>query len=163
MPGLLNLCAGFVSDRATKVLMLQSGEADIIDEVPPDMIDGLEKNPNVTIRTVPSHRTNFITINTFRKPFDDVRVRKAMAHAINWQEIIDKLYAGLGYRQGALTPKIIEHYNPNLQPYDYDPHRCCYFADVKRPGGASPLCLKDNRRDPLAGRAVRMGHRKSRC
>ncbi len=123
VPKISQVIFRFVSDRATKVLMLQSGEADIIDEVPPDMIAGLEKNPNVTIRTVPSHRTNFVTINTFREPFDDVRVRKAMAHAINWQEIIDKLYAGLGYRQAALTPKIIEHYDPNLEPYEYDPEK----------------------------------------
>ena len=113
----------FVSDRATKMLMLQSGEADIIDEVSPDMIDDLEKHPQIDVRSVPSHRTNFITINTFREPFDDVRVRQAMAHAIHWQEIIDKLYGGLGYRQAALSPKIIEHYDPDLEPYDYDPEK----------------------------------------
>ena len=121
VPKIKKLIFRFVSDRATRVLMVRSGEVDIIDEVPPDMIDDLDDAPNVDIRTVPSHRTNFVTVNAFRKPFDDVRVRKALAYAINWQDIVDKLYAGLGYQQAALTPKIIEYYDPNLQPYPYDP------------------------------------------
>ena len=113
----------WVAEAATKVAMLYAGEADIIDLVPPHLVEQIDSQPNFDSRTVGSMRAVFVTVNTFQEPFDDLRIRQAMAHAINWEAIIDQLYAGEAYKIAAVHPKDVEYFCEDIEPYSYDPDR----------------------------------------
>jgi peptide/nickel transport system substrate-binding protein len=63
----------------------------------------------------------YLGFNLKRKPFDDVRVRKAINYAIDKQEIIDGVYLGLGINIASPYKPGTRWSNPNLQPYPYDP------------------------------------------
>jgi peptide/nickel transport system substrate-binding protein len=63
----------------------------------------------------------YLGFNLKHKPFDDVRVRKAINYAIDKQEIIDGVYLGLGINIASPYKPGTRWSNPNLEPYPYDP------------------------------------------
>lgn len=63
----------------------------------------------------------YMGFNLKHKPFDDVRVRRAINYAIDKQEIIDGVYLGLGINIASPYKPGTRWSNPALQPYPYDP------------------------------------------
>lgn len=62
----------------------------------------------------------YLGFNLKHKPFDDVRVRRAINYAIDKQEIIDGVYLGLGINIASPYKPGTRWSNPDLQPYPYD-------------------------------------------
>ncbi len=113
----------WISEAATKVAMLYAGEADHIDLVPAHLAAQIDKQPQLDVREAGSQRAIFLTVNTFEKPFDDVRVRQAMAYAINLEEIVDALYEGKAEPLATTGANTIEYFNDGIKPYPYDPDK----------------------------------------
>jgi peptide/nickel transport system substrate-binding protein len=63
----------------------------------------------------------YMGFNLKHKPFDDVRVRRAINYAIDKQEIIDGVYLGLGINIASPYKPGTRWSNPTLTPYPYDP------------------------------------------
>jgi peptide/nickel transport system substrate-binding protein len=63
----------------------------------------------------------YMGFNLKHKPFDDVRVRRAINYAIDKQEIIDGVYLGLGINIASPYKPGTRWSNPSLEPYPYDP------------------------------------------
>jgi peptide/nickel transport system substrate-binding protein len=63
----------------------------------------------------------YLGFNLKHKPFDDVRVRRAINYAIDKQELIDGVYLGLGVNIASPYKPGTRWSNPDLQPYPYDP------------------------------------------
>ncbi len=63
----------------------------------------------------------YMGFNLKHKPFDDVRVRRAINYAIDKQEIIDGVYLGLGINIASPYKPGTRWSNPELSPYPYDP------------------------------------------
>ncbi|WP_145407884.1 ABC transporter substrate-binding protein [Paenibacillus xylanexedens] len=83
-----------VTENAARVIMLESGEADIIDKVPGTDIERLSNDSNFTINTRSTNRVGYIGINTKHAPFDNVKVRNALNLAIDRETLVNKLYEG---------------------------------------------------------------------
>jgi peptide/nickel transport system substrate-binding protein len=75
-----------IPDGTTRVIALQTGSVDFSANLPPDMIDQLVSDSNVTLTSVDSYSLNFLAFNTQRPPFNDVNVRRAVSHALNLPE-----------------------------------------------------------------------------
>lgn len=69
----------------------------------------------------------YLGFNLKHKPFDDIRVRKAINYAIDKQEIIDGVYLGLGINIASPYKPGTRWSNPDLQPYSYDPNKAKTF------------------------------------
>jgi peptide/nickel transport system substrate-binding protein len=65
----------------------------------------------------------YMGFNLKHKPFDDVRVRRAINYAIDKQEIIDGVYLGLGINIASPYKPGTRWSNPKLSPYPYDPNK----------------------------------------
>lgn len=65
----------------------------------------------------------YLGFNLKHKPFDDIRVRKAINYAIDKQEIIDGVYLGLGINIASPYKPGTRWSNPELQPYPYDANK----------------------------------------
>lgn len=105
-------------------------------ELMADNIDSMSLTPITYARIIPARPELKNTLNLYkelgnsyvylgfnlrRKPFDDVRVRKAINYAINKQEIIDGVYLGLGINIASPYKPGTRWSNPDLKPYPYDP------------------------------------------
>ncbi|EKP94071.1 family 5 extracellular solute-binding protein [Thermaerobacter subterraneus DSM 13965] len=108
-------------EPATRIAALQNGEVHIIQEVPPDLVAQLEKDPNVQVKVTQGTRLYMIELNN--KVLTDPRVRQALNYAIDWDAILKELYKGHAHRVAtALLPSGFG-YDESLQPYPYDPEK----------------------------------------
>ncbi|HEX7041370.1 MAG TPA: ABC transporter substrate-binding protein [Trueperaceae bacterium] len=122
-PPLQTLVFRMMPEPSTRVAALLSGEVQIIQEVPGDLVDRIDSAPGVSVHTAPGTRAYFIELNVSKPPFDDVRVRQALNYAIDWENILENIYRGRGQRLSTGFLPSGFGYDPDLQPYPYDPDR----------------------------------------
>jgi peptide/nickel transport system substrate-binding protein len=111
-----------IPEATTRVSALLTGEADIIDAVPPDLIDMIKADPRVRIsETEVDGVPTDLEFNTTRSaPLADARVRWALSHAIDMDLVVKNLMRGHGARRPVpLDPRAFG-YNPNLPLQTYD-------------------------------------------
>lgn len=71
----------------SRVASLVRGNADIVQDLPPKDVVALLANPSVKIVGVPTSNFQFIGMNNAIAPFNDVRVRQAIAHALPYDDM----------------------------------------------------------------------------
>jgi peptide/nickel transport system substrate-binding protein len=123
LPCLEGVVFRVIPEASTRVAALLAGEVDIIQSVPPELVDTLAKTPGIQIKTAPGTRPKWMEMNVTQPPFDDVNVRQALNYAVDKQLIIDEIYGGRAVAlPGALSP-FNNFVNTDLQPYPYDPDK----------------------------------------
>jgi peptide/nickel transport system substrate-binding protein len=80
-----------VPEEATRVLALESGEADVLFETPPSAIAPLKANAKVRVHKVSTYRDVNLHFNAKKPPTDDVRLRRALAQAIDVKTIVEQV------------------------------------------------------------------------
>ncbi len=123
-------------DVNSRVFALQSGEVDIIQEVPADLTAVIEADPNTRVTAVPSVRVHYIQFRTDTPPFDDARVRQAINYAVDKERIVNSLLNGYANVIGQPVPPQFFGYNPEVEPYAHDPERAReLLAEAGYPNG----------------------------
>jgi peptide/nickel transport system substrate-binding protein len=111
-------------EASTRVALLETGEADIIANVPPELADQLATKSGVSVAQTPSLRMIFVEFNPFEPPFDDVRVRQAFNHAIDKDSLINDVLGGYATRiTGVVLPGWLGYDPDALTNYEYDPDK----------------------------------------
>jgi len=109
-----------IPENASRVAALLAGDVHIINDLPAHSLKQVENNPDTRVMTVNGTRSTFIALNNQKKPFNDVRVRQAMAHALDRQLIVDKILNGKATLiNGILGPDAFGK-NKNLPAYKFD-------------------------------------------
>lgn len=83
-----------VPEDSTRLFMLESGDVDIVMMLPPQYVQEIEAKPDLRISQGLDTRITYVGMNTARWPFDDVRVRQAVAQAVDRDAIISSLAFG---------------------------------------------------------------------
>lgn len=107
----------YVPNDNTRILQLQAGEIDAMIFVPFNRIAELDADPNINVNLDPSSRMDHILINHSQAPLDDVRVRKALAKAIDIDAIIKAVTFGYGTPANSYIPGGGMYYNPDNPRY----------------------------------------------
>lgn len=109
-----------VPEGATRIAMVETGEAHIAEPLPVTEIERVEASANISLYRSEGLATEFIGFNVKKKPFDDVRVRQAISHAIEADSIIKGVYNNVGTKANSTMGPKVFGYHPNLPSYDYD-------------------------------------------
>ena len=110
-PALKSATFKIIPDPAAAVAALMAGDADAFANFPaPEMAAQFQSDSRFTVKVGSTEGETILSTNNLQKPFDDLRVRQAIAHAINSQEIIDGAMFGFG------TP-IGTHFAPHHAAY----------------------------------------------
>jgi peptide/nickel transport system substrate-binding protein len=131
----------FIPEASTRVAGLRSGEVDIVRSIPADEVPGIDGSPDLKIVSVPSVRTPYIAIFPDSpmgggEPLQDVRVRQALNHAIDVDAIVEHLLLDRGTRIATLMTPVFLGYDPDLEPYEYDPEKAkALLAEAGYPDG----------------------------
>jgi peptide/nickel transport system substrate-binding protein len=114
----------FISDPTAAFAAMMAGDIDAFPVFPaPENLAQFEADPRFTVIVGSTEGETILAMNNARPPFDNVRVREAVAHAIDRQAIIDGAMFGYG------TP-IGSHFAPHNPAYEdltalsaYDPEK----------------------------------------
>jgi len=110
-----------IPDAALRASELEAGAIDIAYALAPVDALRLRDNVDVTMAEIETLSTAYIGFNAQRAPFDDVRVRQAINHAVDVGTIIEEVYQGFGARASSpISPQVFAAH-PDLEPYTYDP------------------------------------------
>src|SRR6266536_1840525 len=113
-----------IPELSSRIAALQTGQADLIVNVPPDQIQALSASKNVRIEKTPSCRIIYFGITQIKGgPIADRRVRQALNHAVDIQGIIDTVLLGNGKRINSTMPPNVWGYDPSIPLYDYNPKK----------------------------------------
>ncbi len=109
------------SESSTRVNRLLAEETDIVTNVPPNEVSRVEESDVATINSVPSARIIFLQMRYDVEPFSSQQFRQAMNYAVDVESIVENVLNGFG--EITSQPTLPEHvgYNPDLDPYPYDP------------------------------------------
>ena len=143
-------------DSVTGRLWLERGDIDFVMKLSSDDFVALEKNPNIKIyENIPS-KIVYLTFDVSKPPFNDENVRKAMAYAINYQELIDYVERGHAELPHGMISKLCFGYNPERFQYSYDLEKAKEFmAKSNYPDGfTTKLLFSTDRRDTFQQGAV---------
>ena len=108
-------------DASVRWAKLQKGECHVMPYPNPADLDAIRKDPNVTVLEQAGLNIGYLAYNTQKKPFDDVRVRKAFDMAINKKAIIDAVYLSTGIPAINPIPPSMWSYNDTVKDDPYDP------------------------------------------
>jgi len=78
----------FISEPSTALSALQAGEIDWTDSIPAQRVAQLKDDDSITLATTPSIDYWYLALNEARAPWHDVRVRQAIAYAIDRDAIV---------------------------------------------------------------------------
>jgi peptide/nickel transport system substrate-binding protein len=124
-------------EEQTRVTELLSGGVDFIVDVPPDNVAQVRKDAKLTYFEQPGPHIWWVTLNTEKKPFSDVRVRRAVNFAVNRDAIAgDLLKKTATAAIGPIPPSITWAFTDQVTKYPYDPARAKkLLAEAGYPNG----------------------------
>ncbi|GAA4234398.1 peptide/nickel transport system substrate-binding protein [Streptosporangium album] len=110
----------YIPEASTRMTSLQNGEVDVTWIIPPDELKRLNGVNGVRVESKPGVNYFLAWFNCGRKPFSDVRVRRALSHALDVKSIVSNLYGDAATVMDAPIPSAVFGH-ASQQPYEYDP------------------------------------------
>src|SRR5258705_5358651 len=113
-----------IPELGARIAALQTGQADLIVNVPPDQLPTLAATKAVRVEKIPSCRIIYFGIAQIKGgALADRRVRQAINHAVDVQGILDAVLLGNGKRINSSMPPNVWGYDPSIPLYDYNPQK----------------------------------------
>jgi peptide/nickel transport system substrate-binding protein len=117
------------SEAAARLIELQAGQVDGIDNPAEGDFAVIEADPNLAIYTRSGTNVFYLGLNNWKEPLNDVRVRQAIAHAIDKQRIVDNFYPPGSVVATQFMPPSIFGYTPEVEPFPFDRQRAIELLD----------------------------------
>ena len=95
-PRLARVTLRIMPEDAAKIAALGAGDVDLILAAPLESLKELKARPGITVDSIPSGTWDGFVLNNQMKPFDDVRVRRAMLKAIDKRQLVQFALFGEG-------------------------------------------------------------------
>lgn len=109
-----------VPDAATRVADLQTGTSDLVVTLNSDLAAEIKKSGRAQVLSVLTERVAYFAMNSTKAPLNDVRVRRAMAYAIDKEGIVDGILDGYPKVVGELASPAHFGWADGIDPYPYD-------------------------------------------
>jgi len=109
----------YVSDDNQRVLQIQSGEAQIIDSVPPANVAALKKASGIGVELFPAWEVDLLVFNEKLPQFADRHVRRAITYAIDRPALVAATSFGTAKPGGSFLPPSLEYYDPKTPVLAY--------------------------------------------
>jgi len=152
-PNVKNVKITIVPNDNSRVLLLQNKSADVIENPPGNLIDQINKNPNLQADLFPSTRVDFIQLDEHFAPFKDKNVRLALNYGIDRNAIVKLAYSGHATVATSYMPYKMQYWNSSLKAYPYDPAKAkALLAKSKYPNGFKTFLIEVS--NDVAGNAT---------
>ena len=124
-------------EASTRLIALQTGEIDVCMDPAAIELSYIIDDPNLTLLSKASEKTQYITLNVTKAPFDNELVRKAIAYAVNRDDIVAVAVEGRGTVTNTFFSEGFGCYS-DVNIYSYDPAKAKeLLAEAGYPDGLS--------------------------
>ncbi|TBL75801.1 ABC transporter substrate-binding protein [Paenibacillus thalictri] len=120
-PKIKNLAFDVIPESSSRIGALKAGEVQRIHDLSASLSKTLMNDPSLDVKTVEGTRVYMLQMNVQKPPFDNVKVRQAMNHAINMDSIIDKILNNYATRLAGPMLSNAFALDTSLKPYEYNP------------------------------------------
>jgi peptide/nickel transport system substrate-binding protein len=126
IPHVQHIIIQFFKDANSMVAALEAGQIDAAAPyITPVQAEALKSYPDITVFNGPGLQIWYIGINVNpnghgNPTLRDLRVREALAHAINYTELTQLIWGNFATPAAGLIPKGWKYYDPNLKPYTFN-------------------------------------------
>jgi peptide/nickel transport system substrate-binding protein len=103
-----------IKESAAQIAALESGQVDLIWQVPLEAIQKVKQNPDTVVDSVPTSSWDALVMNQAHKPFNDVRVRQAVALVIDKPALVELALFGNGTPTHTPIPPVSPYFNKTL-------------------------------------------------
>jgi peptide/nickel transport system substrate-binding protein len=130
-PRLARVRFAVVPDATTRALELRKGSADAtINALTPDTVLTLSRDPSLAIERAPGTVLNYLGFNLRDPILKDVRVRQAIAYALDRRPMIEYLWRGEARPARSILPTQSWAYNGDVPAYEHDPAKARELLDA---------------------------------
>jgi peptide/nickel transport system substrate-binding protein len=129
---------------------MEAGEVDVLFVNQPGHIVKLQEAAGVILEEVTLNSLIYLGFNCKQPPLDDVKVRRALSHAVNKAEIVEAALGGLGEEAFAPLAPTLPGFDPSLKGYEaeYDPEKAKSLLTEAGFSQDEPLLLLTSTREP---------------
>ena len=140
MPKVDKVIVETFQDSATLKLALEQGDVDIaLAGIAPIDMQSLRNEASIVTLEAPGVFQQYLSFNTRKIPAD---VRHAVAYAINYTDLLNRVYLGSGQRALSILPPPFLAYEPVLSTYQFDPNKAMQLLAPLGITPATPLQLE---------------------
>lgn len=122
-PQLARIIVRPISNNTARLQALQTGEVNGYDLVAPQDMPTIRNNSRLRLIDRPPFNVAYVTINRAKAPMNNVLVRRAVAHGLDRQGVVNSFYANRAVVAHGFLPPTIPGYNPNVTKYPFNPER----------------------------------------
>ncbi|MGZ3691277.1 MAG: ABC transporter substrate-binding protein [Pseudobdellovibrio sp.] len=119
-PKIENLVYVIVTDSTVRLQKMKSGECNVMSEPQPQDLEQIAKTAGVKIVSTEGLNVAYIAFNTEKKPFNNLKVRQALAMAMNQKSYLDLIYKSQGSAAKNPIPPSMWSYNNSIPANIYD-------------------------------------------
>ena len=110
-----------IPDNSVRLIALQDGSLHTMEFPNPDDLQRIRDDARLELITQSGMSIGYLAMNMDKEPFDNLKVRRAINHAINKTVIIEHLYQGMGIPAKNPIPPTLWSYDDSIEDYAYDP------------------------------------------
>ncbi|MDQ1176226.1 ABC transporter substrate-binding protein [Microbacterium sp. SORGH_AS_0421] len=138
-PAMRDITLRYFADATASTNALRAGDVDMLYNMQaPDLVSQFKTDPTFQVLQGSSNGEILLGLNNRAAPFNDVRVRQAIAYGIDRQAVLDAAWAGYGELIGAMVPPTDPYYEDLNDLYPYDPDKA---RDLLAEAGAENLSI----------------------
>jgi len=110
-----------VPEASTRRLMLETGQADFCESLPPTDIEAMRGNPRIRIEVNPSFQNLMVLYNNQRAPLDNALVRRALSYLVPYEDIVEVALGGYGRVARGVIPHGLWGHSDRVETFTYNP------------------------------------------
>jgi len=133
-PILKKMVIRVIGESSSRRLQLESGDLDIVEELPEDQLFALKTKPGIHVAEFPSLRVTYLYLNNKRAPFDNPVVRQAISYAADYDGIVKGIMKSQVKQMRGAVPEGLWGYDPTVMQYKLDMAKAKALLDQANPG-----------------------------
>lgn len=110
-----------VTEASTRRMMLESGQADYVNSLPPPDVKDLQDDPNIEISVFSSFQNLVALFNTEKPPLDNPKVRRALAFSLPYEDATTAAMGGYATPSISMLPPTLWGHTDKVQQYTFKP------------------------------------------